>query len=861
MALFWALPARAILIPPHVTHVTPVPPKSCSTWGTNCELLVADGSIGNLEYADAARVPLQDFASGNATGEMWIRQGHPERLNLALRVSRGGECQGQECGVWYTIILLDARRGDTLTNLQAATEVREDDRAILITHFSPSQFAVQYLRGVAGQNTWIEATSLERWPALVQAKPKGPWLEVELEILLRPDGSTQPSEVLGNGKMGLGVFHFRFDPDSDASTLHYWPGNAGMDEVFQLVNAPNFFIPYTWATIEFKRPDPTPLSLMTYNLGLVPLVADGGSGTVENYAAIAATVGGPEVMCFQEVWSHDDRIELAELSDFLWKVQFPGDAYREIQEAGAPQVCGGLTDPFCNPEELIIPGYGGTGLATADTGLLVLSKNPIFASEVREYDESLCAGADCLEAKGAIWARVGTSAARKVVGHDGEKVIYDAEEYVDVFCTHVQASCDGWAKAIGFVSEIVALGLGAAFPGLNLEALISECDDALVRDIQASQLAELRTFIDQKAQPRDRPAFVVGDFNANPGGDAYQLGLYGQILSHLGLLTLTPFDAANQLFTKRYDIGLGCRGQLPYSVPPVIPTAACNPVLTPDVTEYIWNLPPGPKWPRIGVGTNIAQDEYCDALQFGTLGDVDSARYDHVLIYPAAGAPGDLPVFAIPNDPEPYVTVNSYPDPHPQGPRCFSDHKAVTAHIDLVRLKDKLSFNPNMTHEITYTMNRVENLTGDSSGGAEFYSKFRYTDAGGTEKPKNYGVYKDDSDVIYPNWHVKNLFSGGELFRVEFQLWEEDVVNDDPYDVTRWSGARVWSRFRHDTSVWTLRDQAQHVIETWCFEKLHPDCFAFSGGTLNILVDNVGTSPNSERARIQHSLSAVEVPQ
>ncbi len=187
----------------------------------------------------------------------------------------------------------------------------------------------------------------------------------------------------------------------------------------------------------------------------------------------------------------------------------------------------------------------------------------------------------------------------------------------------------------------------------------------------------------------------------------------------------------------------------------------------------------------------------------------------------------------------------------------------MTAHIDLVRLKDKLSFNPNMTHEITYTMNRVENLTGDSSGGAEFYSKFEYHDAGGSMKTKNYGVYKDDSDVIYPNWHVKNLASGGQTLGFVFQLWEEDSwpSPDDPYDVTKWSGGWVRSRFSHDTSAWVLRDQAQHVMETWCFEKLHPDCFAFTGGTLNILVDNVGTSPNSERARIQHSLRAVEVPQ
>ncbi|MEZ4220847.1 MAG: endonuclease/exonuclease/phosphatase family protein [Polyangiaceae bacterium] len=850
--------AGAIFMPPKVTHVPPVPPKACKVWQV-CEPLLTDGTISPIEWVDSARAPLQDFASGNPTGKLYLMQQNPGALSIGIRVSRGSSCGVDECGPWYTILLFDARRDDTLANVQAATQVREDDRALVITHWSPAHFTVEQFRGVGGPtaNTWVQTNNSEQWPTSVQLRTNGSFLEIELDVTLKPFGSSQPSEVLGHGKMGLGLVHTRFDPPT-FFTLHYWPGNAATDPVLNALNAPNYFIPYTWETIEFSRPDPTPMSLMTYNVGLLPLGFSGGSGSVEDFASIAATVGGPEVMCFQEVWKHNDRELLAELSDSMWQDQFPGDPSKEIQEAGAPELCPIGSGRSCVPAELASPGLG-----VEDTGLLLLSKNPIFdaSTPAKKYSTNQCQGFDCLEDKGVIWARVGTADSRVAVG-DGDEYVWDPDEYVDVFCTHLQASCDTLTDLEPLLHAIEAKNLlaGDIWPLFTFESVFGTCDANDIRKIQAAQLAELRAYIDQKAVPPDRPAFVMGDFNAN-GFDAHlgASGPYGQVITTLGLTNIAPFDAASSLYSERYDVALGCRGAPPYAVPPVMPTTACDPVLTtPDLFSYAFGLPPSqPKWPRLGVGTNIGDSAFCDQSQYGTVGDVESNRYDHVFVVPPRPSDGELPVFAIPNDPEPFVVLNTYPDPNSQG-ECFSDHKAVLANVNLARIEDRLSFNPKMDHDVEYVVNRVENLTGDSSGGAEFYAHF--------EMPSTFktttGVYKEDTNVIYPHWHMQDVLNGADLRYFIFFLKEEDTIPpDDDYDITHLLGDVSKSRFDHDISMWVHLNMPSHEPKYHrCLEDLHPDCFKWSNHRMSLMVQDAGTHANFERARIDLSLITKEVP-
>ncbi len=852
--------ADAIFFPPKVTSVPPVPPKACKVWQV-CEPLVTDGKIRHIEWVDSTRAPLQDFASGNPTGKMWLLQGKPETLNIGMRVSRGNECTLDECGDWYTIILFDARRDDTLAFGQAATQVREDDRALVIRHLTPTHFTVAQYRGVGGPtaNNWIQTNNNEQWFTDVAVAKKGSFLEIKLEVTLKPFGSSQPSEVLGHGKMGLGVVHTRLDPPT-FFTLHYWPGNAATDPFLNLPNAPNYFIPYTWQTIEFKRPDPTPLSLMTYNVGLVPLIPDGGSGTVEDFASIAATVGGPDVMCFQEVWNHDDRELLAELSNDLWQTQFPGDPSQEIQEAGAPERC-----PLGSGKPCLLAEQVSSGLGVEDTGLLLLSKHPIFDASTppKKFSTHQCQGADCLEDKGVLWARVGTADSRVAIGPNNEqRIVWDPDEYVDVFCTHLQASCDGLAALEPLLHTIEAKGVltGDVWPLFTFDSLFQTCDENDIRSIQAAQLAELRAYIEQKALPPDRPAFLMGDFNAN-GLDAH-LGAsapYGQAITTLGLTNIAPFDAASSLYSARYDIALGCRGALPYTAPPVAPTTACDPVLTSEVIQFAFGLPSGqPKWPRLGVGTNIGDKAFCDQGLFGTVGDVESNRYDHVFVIPPRPSGEELPIFAIPNDTEPFVVVNSFPDPTEPG-ECLSDHKAVLANINLARIEDRLSFNPNMKHDVEYVVSRVENLTGDAAGGAEFYADFE------TFPPlfkTTTGVYADDTNVIYPHWHLQAVLGGADFRWYRFFLKEEDTTSpDDPYDVTSLIGAASWSMFNHGFSIWThVHVPGQQPAYHFCLEDLHPDCFDFSIHGMSIMVKDVGTQSNFERARVDLALFTKEAP-
>ncbi|MCK6536024.1 MAG: endonuclease/exonuclease/phosphatase family protein [Polyangiaceae bacterium] len=867
-------PASAVFVPPKKTSVTPSD-ECVGGFPSSCEKLAVDGVITNLEYVDSASAPLQDFASGNPTGKMWVKQAKAEKLNLALRVYPGSQTCGDlgGCGAWATVILFDARRAKTLNEFASATTVGADDRALVIWHQSFTTFTLSFFRGVAGQNTWVEANSNERWPAEVKVSHKGGWLEIEAEVLLRPHGSSLPSEVLGNKKMGLSVVHLRSDSPASVNTLFFWPGNAGIDQVYQLPNAPNLLVPYTWQTVEFARPEPELLSLMTYNLGLVPLIADGGTGDVPDFAALAATAGGPEIMCFQEVWEHGDRKDLALMSDALWKLQFPGDADSEIQEAGSPQECGGLEDPFCNPGWNLVPGQQATGLDIQDTGLLVLSKRPIFASEVREYSTEQCEGADCLEDKGAIWARVATQKSKVVLTSEDPpetETIYDGDEYVDVFCTHTQASCDTLTAMKPYLLAIPAVLLSPFIIlfGYDLADLLT-CDDEDIVDIQKHQFYELRKFITEKAKPPDRPAFVLGDFNANAHhaeeGVAHP---YGQALDNLGLLNLTAFDGATTIFSKRYDIGLGCKQWGPGFVPPLVINTLCDPILTTEVFSYAASMPttnpPEPLWARLGIGTHIPDKQYCDQSLYNTLGDPTTGRLDHIMVIPPQPPPGVLPAFAIPNDPEPYVIVDGHPDPSQQGvdAECLSDHKAVIGVVPIVRIEEKLSFNPKMKHDMAHVVQRVENHTGDSAGGAEFFADHYVTDPANVVHKKAHDVYEEDQDVIFPGWSVASTAALTDILGFRLLLWEDDSVgSNDEYDPTPWAGTAARSKFFHTWSLWSLLDKNDVEQKVYCFEDLSAACFNKSLHGTNLVVKSTGTSSaTGEYASIELALRATEAP-
>ncbi|MDP2324851.1 MAG: hypothetical protein Q8N51_12585, partial [Gammaproteobacteria bacterium] len=346
---------------------------------------------------------------------------------------------------------------------------------------------------------------------------------------------------------------------------------------------------------------------------------------------------------------------------------------------------------------------------------------------------------------------------------------------------------------------------------------------------------------------------------------------YGQVLDRLQLLNHPPFDAATTLFSKRYDIGLGCEKPLPTVPPsvqfsiPLMPSTACAPVLTTNVFSYAAALPANePVWQRLGVGTHITDKAYCDQGLYNVWGDPTTGRLDHILVIPPKPPPGVLPAFVIPNDAEPYVLVDGHPDPGQQGQdsECFSDHKAVIGIVPIVRIEEKLSFNPKMTHDIRYVVKRVENHTGDSAGGAEFFADQWVRDAAGVNHQTAHGVFQSDSDVINPNWGVTKPAGNSDQLGFELALWEDDSVGpNDEYDTTLWAGTKSLSRFRHGTSLWALRDSSGVQQKVYCFEELAVDCFGVSVHGTNLIVKSHGTSSQTgEYASILHGLVAKEAP-
>jgi hypothetical protein len=721
-------------------------PRDCAA--TGCAVPTVDGAvIGYAEYADAYRAKVQDFVKGHTSGEVAFEL-DGSTLYIALTVSGDPGCGEEFPTTVHTLdVFLDGRRNGTTCNSRPEPQ----DRRITLK-FDPLTTSVSQFMG--NGNGWVTAPFGFKWPVqhYTSYSTSDRRYVIELAIGLKPAFARGASGILREGKFGLAV-----NFDLPCENGNYTFPNRG--PAYRLDTQR----PVTWETVTVKYPPSVRESVLSYNVGQMPWgLSDGGSGDPEHFGYLAALA---DHACLSEAWPHDTREDI-----YSWAGLYAALAGHDMHAIGRPHDLDTLEEEFPEPKGTPIvqvletpPTYvivgdsviaGLTGLDDEDTGLLVLSRRPFLDGKVVEYDYDDCLAEDCYEDKGFIWGRALTTAAEPPAPGPGEISApqgYNGDEFLDLFCTHLQANPE-------------------------LPILSGETPEG----VRAKQLSALVTFANA-VRATDRPALVMGDLNVN--GKKWPNAEYASVLATLGIDQLTPFDENNSFLSKRYDLGV----HLPYTT--VEADLAAAQQTHGDIAE----------------GTRVDQLD-CE-LQFTNF----YSRLDYVFALPA---PGLLPAYGAGahtvND-EPLARPQAFLpgaklDPNdpgspkvPGSAECLSDHAALFGKVRLVRLAQPGTWNPASWHKLIYRVVHVEDLTGDcwGCGDTDFWGEVEYgihPNSTGAIFHKKTGVFDDDPE---PNLGLQALLFSGPIyppgkpadlntyFWTRFKLMEEDFSSpDDHFDTS-----------------------------------------------------------------------------
>ncbi|MCU0665270.1 MAG: hypothetical protein MUC50_23450 [Myxococcota bacterium] len=463
-----------------------------------------DGLVNpTIEYANGAQAALSDWYSGMAPGDMHLQLAG-QKLLIGIRIAPG-DCDPYGCSVFVAI---DENRAATLTNHD--TPFGPEDRGVVVQWARPSDVTIGQWSGTHALGNLPQS---QQWPvvARVGSEPSNGRKSIELEITLGTAAAT--AQTISNPRampFGLAVAvvgnkapKLSLVSKSPTNSYYVWP-NEPHPAGGQWIALPNF--PFTYKTIQPDFPTGKTTGILTYNVGMLPFLSNGGDGSPHDFAAYAADPD-VQVACLQEVWDHAQRREIAAIANELAK----------MHAVGLPQTCGGGDESGCDAADLAADLVTSSGITIPDTGLLLLSKSPIADSDIMFYknSESGCRGADCLEEKGALWARIGTANAKRepkcnssssqVTGsitHVPDRYcsppVYAGEQFIDVFCTHLQASCDEVSTIAKYVDALEAvLTTGGSeileavgIDPINMEKFECHGDDDY-KNVQKKQLTKL----------------------------------------------------------------------------------------------------------------------------------------------------------------------------------------------------------------------------------------------------------------------------------------------------------------------------------------------------------------------------------
>ncbi|RJS27381.1 hypothetical protein DRW03_03170 [Corallococcus sp. H22C18031201] len=777
LALAGFLPWKAWAAP-HTTQLTPQNAATQCTARAPCTQPTVDGWVPPLEYADGKKFPMQDYVNGGPNGELYLlvsddasygtsvcntgtarAAGIPatvanpcvnQTLFIGLRLPRPKDANGNLLNPSGLVtVWLDANRDDTLNAVAGADLPRAEDRRIVLRYSTgPSGISSVTQSQGDGTGAWVASTSGAAWATtasvtLPAAEPG--FVHIELSVKLRPTKSlTLVSEPLTASvrKMGLAI---QSSPFAIAGATQKMGGGIFYNNKNRL---PADNLPGTWETLEFKAPTPIPLSLSMWNVGQMPdvtfWVPDGGSGEIDT---VAQQLFKKEVACVSEIWMSHERGELLEKVNALRAAELlpPMQAITEQND------------------ELLRP-------STESTGLVLLSSRQILEGGVHHFPSNFCTGMDCLQDKGVLWARIATPAATTpVLANDDSGAPHiasgtDYGEFVDVFCTHVNA--------------------GDNTPGNDTDAREKQFTDmaAYVHQVRqggpltansgAYQLGDNDVFpTGTWPSGLDRPAFLMGDLNTvGPKATQADSGFAGyQRMMGSGQLNLsarTEFEKANSTFSKARDLARTASGADP-----------------------------------MATGTWVSSQCTSDvATQLST-----RDRIDYVLVFPPEDGP-EFPSFALLKEPtasvDPHFDPDSvfyFPELGQTFSQCLSDHAMVDVNVTLARVRDVLKYNPARPHRVEYAVKQVTDLETASGCCADWYTPRVRMQSNGFWRENAYLNIMEDQ-IIYPNWFVHtgpdnptqfpdlpSLFLG--TASMTSAIWEEDVGPSDHYDSIPEGGA------------------------------------------------------------------------
>jgi hypothetical protein len=506
-----------------------LPPQDCSGQ-PGCAAPVADGVIGADEYIDGRAIPMSDFGAGGADGTLRLLLAG-ETLHIAARVHDAG--RPDPSGV--VEVYFDAKRPDTLGGLPDTWMPLSDDRRITVRYDLAPRGSTSVIERKGQAGAWVGFdpwTFPAMWPhtwGITRPTSDPGFIHVELAVQLRPVVAPQ-SEPVASGMVGLGVHH---ESSTDGSLEHF-PGDVQFP--------PDESSTWTWETLVFADPDPVPLSVSMYNLFLDDEAVRDSAGEPEDFANV---LWDREIVCINDVWDAGDQDELVETIDKI-----------RADKGLGPMYAAGLDYQVQD----VIPDWKVD--SDWESGLLILSSRPIVEFGVHDFQTDVCLGDDsCGYDGGVLWARILTAAAEPA--SQGEQVVWDADQFVDVYCTHLRQS-------------YLDLDPGQA----NHQAVTT------------------REFIEATRSP-DRPAILMGGMLVDPPQMPVS---YEQLKKDLGVAELTPFDQANSWLSDVYDLG---------TLDPVgtYMDGWCDEDTELELagmprTDYIFVIPASTPWPDFGVAAD-----------------------------------------------------------------------------------------------------------------------------------------------------------------------------------------------------------------------------------------------------------------
>ncbi|NTX16117.1 hypothetical protein HUA76_35640 [Myxococcus sp. CA056] len=778
LALASLIPTWALAAP----HVTRLPPQNAAVHcapGATCTQPTVDGWVPPMEYADGKKFPLQDYVNGGPNGELYLfvsdnaeytsdecnfgvpnaggipsvqtNPCHSQTLFIGMRLPRPKDANGNFLDASGIIdVWLDAQRDATINQVAGANMPRSEDRHLQLRYSTgPNGNTTLSQRMGNNANGWMALTAPNQaWATSVTVATPGAQpsrVHIEFAVKLRssvpPIAGSEPLSALVR-KLGLGLQSTVFSVAGATQKV----GGGTFPNVKN--QPPVNFMPSTWETLELKEPVSIPLSFTMWNVGQMPdatfWVSDGGSGEIDT---VAAKIFRKEVACISEIWMSHERGELIE------KV----NALRAIESLPPMQAVTELNDDVLK-------------LATESTGLVLLSSRQILEGGVHHFPSHMCTGNDCLQDKGVIWARIATPAATEPVivmeetGASRVSTATDYGEFVDVFCTHVNA--------------------GENVPGPDTDAREDQLFDikAYVQQVRKGGPLHANTFpyllgdddiFPQGTWPSglDRPAFLLGDMNtlgpkatqADSNFPAYQ-DMVGP--SFLAINQRTEFEKANTLFSEARDLARTSSGPDP-----------------------------------MATGTWLSSQ--CTDLVTDELGSKD--RLDYVLVFPAEDTL-EFPAYALLKEPTADVKPHFDPDsgfllesPQQFFQQCLSDHAMVDVSVALTRVKDVVKYNPAKPHRMEYAVKQVTDLETESGCCADWFTPRVHMTANGFFRENAFLNVVEDQ-TIYPNWLVHTgpdnptqfpdlpaNFTG--VVNMTSAIWEEDVGPNDHYDSIPEGGA------------------------------------------------------------------------